>query len=383
MHLNWGNQCQVRHHRSSFNCRRPVDDVLTVRAPFLPWAGFGIVSITYSDYPTQGEAHHESSSNRLPVGVGDRVRDRNLGLAHDCADDVSKGSTTPSTGIAEASRRRRQAADELDKEIDAALKADRWDEAIAKAEQLVALRTRAQGPRHFETANSEWRLKALRKVAPMPKEDRVAYQSPYTLQGQADALVAQGKYSQAQPLFEKALEIYRRLLTDDHPDTALGYDNVALNLNSQGKYAAAQPLYEKALAIRRRLLTDDHPSTATSYNNVAHNLNAQGKYAAAQPLFEKALEIRRRLLGVDHTDTAAGYNNLAFNLNAQGKYAAAQPFFERALEINRRLFTDDHPSTALSYNNEASNLNAQGKSAGTRRSGLQESQYFERTRAPA
>ena len=106
-------------------------------------------------------------------------------------------------------------AKELDEQIEKALKADRWDEAIAKAEQLVALRTRAQGPRHFETANSGWRLKALRKVAPMPKEDRVAYQSPHTLQGQADALVAQGKYSQAQPLFEKAW----RSIADCSPTT--------------------------------------------------------------------------------------------------------------------------------------------------------------------
>ena len=34
---------------------------------------------------------------------------------------------------------------------------------------------------------------------------------------------------------------------------------MAANLNAQGKYAQAQPLYEKALEIRRRLLTDDHP----------------------------------------------------------------------------------------------------------------------------
>jgi tetratricopeptide (TPR) repeat protein len=274
-----------------------------------------------------------------------------------------KEAPPPAPGLRKLTGDDARRAEELDKAIEAALKADRWDEAIARAEELLTLRARLQGAKHFETVTEEWRLKTLRRMAPMPHEDRVAYQSPHTLQAQADALVAQGKYSQAQPLFEKALEIYRRLLTDDHPDTALGYDNVALNLNAQGKYAAAQPLYEKALAIRRGLLTDDHPSTATSYNNVAHNLNAQGKYAAAQPLFEKALEIRRRLLGVDHTDTAAGYNNVAFNLNAQGKYAAAQPFFEKALEINRRLFTDDHPSTALSYNNEASNLNAQGKYA--------------------
>ena len=174
-------------------------------------------------------------------------------------------------------------------------------------------------------------------------------------------LNAQGKYAQAQPLFEKALEIKRRLLTDDHPDTAQSYNNVAANLNDQGKYAQAQPLYEKALEIKRRLLTDDHPDTALSYNNVAANLNDQGKYAQAQPLYEKALEIRRRLLTDDHPHTAGSYNNLAANLNDQGKYAQAQPLHEKALEINRRLLTDDHPHTATSYNNLAANLSAQGK----------------------
>src|SRR5207248_684820 len=107
-------------------------------------------------------------------------------------------------------------------------------------------------------------------------------------------------------------------------DTATSYDNLAGNLVRQGKYAAAQPLLEKALDIRRRLLTDDHPLTANSYNNVAANLNAQGQYAAAQPLVEKALEIDRHLLSDDHPRTANSYNNLASNLNAQGKYLQAR-----------------------------------------------------------
>jgi tetratricopeptide (TPR) repeat protein len=57
---------------------------------------------------------------------------------------------------------------------------------------------------------------------------------------------------------------------------------VASNLNAQGKYAQAQPLFEKALEIWHRLLTDNHPDTAQSYNNVAANLNAQGKYLEAR-----------------------------------------------------------------------------------------------------
>src|SRR6516164_8597218 len=68
-------------------------------------------------------------------------------------------------------------AEELDKAIDGELKADRWDEAIAKVQELLALRVKVQGPKHFETVDEDWRLKALRSVAPMPGEDRAAYQS--------------------------------------------------------------------------------------------------------------------------------------------------------------------------------------------------------------
>ena len=86
---------------------------------------------------------------------------------------------------------------------------------------------------------------------------------------------------------------------------ARGYNNVAFNLNAQRKYEEAQPLFQKALEIHRRLLSDDHPHTASSYHNLGYNLYAQGKYAEAHPLFQKALEIYRRLRRDDHPDIAA------------------------------------------------------------------------------
>jgi tetratricopeptide (TPR) repeat protein len=254
-------------------------------------------------------------------------------------------------------------AKQLAQQIDKALEADRLDEAIARTEDLFALRVKVQGPKHFETVNVEWLLKTLRRVAPMPKQDRVAYQSANAMNDQADALRAQGKYVLAQSLYEKALEIRRRLLSDDHRLTAETYHNLASNLDALGKYAVAQPHYEKALEIRRRLLSDNHPDTAESYDDLAGNLGAQAKYAQGQPLIEKALEIYRRLLTDDHIDTTISYSNLAVNLDAQGKYAAAQPLHEKALEIRRRLLTDDHPDTADSYSNLAMNLKFQGKSA--------------------
>ncbi len=137
-------------------------------------------------------------------------------------------------------------AKQLDEQIDKARKADRWDEAIARAEDLVALRTRAQGPKHFETVSADWRLKALRRMAAISKEACVADRTADTIMTQAEALHDQGKYGQAEPMFKNGLEIRRRLFEDDHPDTASSYIWLAANFNAQGKYALAQPPYEKA-----------------------------------------------------------------------------------------------------------------------------------------
>src|SRR5580658_4037106 len=114
-----------------------------------------------------------------------------------------KEAQPPAPGLRKLTGDDAKRAEELVKAIAAGLEADRWDEAIAKADELVALRARIQGPKHFETVNADWLLKTLRRVAPMPHEDRVAYQSARTVSEQAEALFAQGKYAQAQPLFEK------------------------------------------------------------------------------------------------------------------------------------------------------------------------------------
>jgi len=201
----------------------------------------------------------------------------------------------PAPGLRKLSGEDESRAKQLDDQIDKGLKADRWDAAIARAEELLALRTRALGPKHFETMNSEWYLKALRRVAPMPHDDQVAYQSAYNMNEQAVALYNQGKYARAQPLNEKALEIRRRLLTDDHPFTAISYNNLAGNLDAQGKCRQAQPLNEKALEIRRRLLTDDHSDTVQCDKYVAASRDAEGKDLEARD---------RRLRAVKFLDSA-------------------------------------------------------------------------------
>ena len=211
----------------------------------------------------------------LLIGLGIEITD--LPTAAQTTQTTSRKDAKPSAPAlriltGEDARR----AEEADKAIQDCMNSDRWDEAVARAEELLALRTRAQGPQHFETVNAGWLLKALRRLASQSKEDRSAYKSANSMYEQAEALQNQAKYAQAQPLFEKALETLRRLLGDEQPDTATMYNDIACNLNYQGKTTAAQPLFEKALAIRRRLLTDNNPRTAISYVNLCRTSPTRG-----------------------------------------------------------------------------------------------------------
>jgi hypothetical protein len=251
-------------------------------------------------------------------------------------------------------------AAELEERVVQLWQAGKWAEALRAAEELLELRRKVQGKDHWEAVDAHWQVEALRAVQRQSKELQVEYAALPEQLRQGAALLARGRYREAQPLLEKVLAIHRKVLGEEHPDTAQSINNVASTLNSQGKYAAAAEGHRKALAIRRKVLGDENPHTATSYDNLGFSLNGQGLYAAAEESLRKALDIYRKVLGEEHSDTATSYDNLSGNLHAQGKYAAAEENSRKALAIYRKVLGDEHPDTATSYNNVAYHLNAQG-----------------------
>src|SRR5262249_37674285 len=102
-----------------------------------------------------------------------------------------------------------QHARQLAEQLDRAMKDDRWDEAIQKAEELWNLRTRVQGAKHFATVEAEWNYNTVRRLEALPKDDRTAFLAAGSLERQGRELVRRGKDAPAQPFFERALEIKR------------------------------------------------------------------------------------------------------------------------------------------------------------------------------
>ncbi len=153
------------------------------------------------------------------------------------------------------------------------------------------------------------------------------------------------QYTEAEPLYQRALAIREKKLGADHPDTAQSLNNLAELYRSQGKYEQAEPLYQRALAIREKKLGADHPDMAQSLNDLALLYHSQGKYEQAEPLYQRALAIREKKLGADHPDMAQSLNNLAELYRSQSKYEQAELLYQRALAICEKKLGADHPDT--------------------------------------
>ena len=81
-------------------------------------------------------------------------------------------------------------------------------------------------------------------------------------------------------------------------------NDLAATYRSQGKYVEAERLYQRALGIREQVLGTDHRDVAETLNNLAIVYHAQGKYTDAERLHQRALAIRERALGANHPDVA-------------------------------------------------------------------------------
>ncbi len=162
-----------------------------------------------------------------------------------------------------------------------------------------------------------------------------------------------GDYTKTELLYQRALKINEKALGPDHPATALALNNLAWLYYSLGNYAKAEPLYQRALKINEKALGPDHPATAYVLNNLAGLYDSLGDYAKAEPLYQRALKINEKALGPDHPYTATTLNNLAVLHNSLGNYAKAEPLYQRVLKIREKALGPDHPATATALSNLA------------------------------
>ncbi len=253
------------------------------------------------------------------------------------------------------------------------------DEAISLAEQVLVIRVEHQGPQSglggrwtdaqgnpaewYEVADARRAVADLRGAAGLGAEDRADLASLIGSDEQQDQLKQAARYAEAQAIVARQLDIRRRVLGDEHPDTLLSINNMGSLLTVLDKLSQAEPYLREALEARRRVLGDEHPATYITINGMGYLLRVQGKQAEAEVYYREALEGLRRVRGNDDPDTLASINSMGVLLTRQGKLAEAERYYREGLEGFRRLLGQENPSTLTLMSNLGLLLQRQGKLA--------------------
>ncbi len=173
---------------------------------------------------------------------------------------------------------------------------------------------------------------------------------------------SQGRYDEAETTYKRALAIEENANGPEHIKIAANLNNLAHLYEDQGRYNDAEALHKRALAIKEKNLGRQHRRVATSLNNLATVHLHQGRYDDAEPLLRRALAIREKALGANHRAVATSLSNLAAAVTlGQGDYADAEALLRRALAIREKALGPDHPDVATVMNNLAKLYDRQGR----------------------
>ena len=182
-----------------------------------------------------------------------------------------------------------------------------------------------------------------------------------TLNSLASVYLDQGRYADAEGLYKRALSIREKTLGKGHPEVAKTLNNLAIVHTQKGEYADAEELYKRALAIKEKAVGANHPSVAASLTNLAILYLNEGKYAEAEALQKRALALEEKAVGKDHPDVARALNNMAVVYEELARYSDAEELYKRALAIYEKAFGQDHPETARALDNLAIVYRDQGR----------------------
>jgi len=182
-----------------------------------------------------------------------------------------------------------------------------------------------------------------------------------SLEGMGYVYRLMGNFDEAMKCYRQALDTRRRVLGDEHPDTLKSIESVGYVLQWTGHLDEALTYRQEALDGCRRVLGDDHEETLNILDAMCSLLISMERYDTALPYCQEAMDSKRRVLGDDDRRTIVSISNMGVVLRRMGRLDAALPYYQDALALGRRILGNDHPGTILSINNMGTFLLSMGR----------------------
>ncbi|KAI9765554.1 MAG: hypothetical protein M1839_005420 [Geoglossum umbratile] len=155
----------------------------------------------------------------------------------------------------------------------------------------------------------------------------------------------QGKLTEAEAMYKRALTGKEKVLGPDHTSTLDTVHGLGVVYARQERLGEAEAMYERALAGREKALGPDHTSTLSTVHGLGIVYDKQERLGEAEAMYKRALTGREKALGLDHASTLDTVYNLGTVYCKQGRLWEAKAMYERALTRWEKVLGPDHTST--------------------------------------
>ena len=145
-----------------------------------------------------------------------------------------------------------------------------------------------------------------------------------------------GQYDSAKTHFRAAVDAYRGLYGERHPEVAEALYYLAASMEKSGDLPAALALFRQSLEIFREV---DLNNVNVPYllSDFSYLLNITGETAAAEQAAREGLELARQRFGDEHVLTTNLLSNLGAIYEMRGDLSQAETFHQTALSIFNRM----------------------------------------------
>jgi non-specific serine/threonine protein kinase/serine/threonine-protein kinase len=232
-------------------------------------------------------------------------------------------------------------------------KAGRYEEAETACRRALAIRRRLYGERDASVAESldalgdlyryMDRLELAEETLRRANELFLALPDPVPhihWNDLALVLRARGKFTEAEPTFQKAIEAASKELGDDHPQTHLYRENLGLMLLLAARYDEAETTYDRTCRVWSASLGPNHQLTLAALHHFAETQARLGKVGQAEATARRAVEGYRTSANTDHAEYAHALGILGMIEIARGRAAESASLLREAVALRQRLAPD-------------------------------------------
>ncbi|KAI8128281.1 hypothetical protein FF38_10285 [Lucilia cuprina] len=171
-----------------------------------------------------------------------------------------------------------------------------------------------------------------------------------------------GNFTCARDHVEKAVDIFKHLVPEDHLKLAsakrvkallleeIALDKMAEGVDDEGLLKQSEDLHKFALQLSLEVFGEVNVQTAKLYGNLGRLYQTMNRFEEAERMHQKAIKIKTDLLGPFDYEVGLSIGHLASLYNYQmKKYREAEELYLRSIEISLRLFGRSYSGLEYDY----------------------------------